>query len=182
MLQLFLGTLYFLCNALNCSPSILTIKVLLAIDASLLLFKGFPIASLTDICWEIFYRNAFAASSSSAWGVFLLLELQSNLISSSIFSGSEAILPSAPPPYGLVSHFQSKNSSLTCLWFYGHSTKVLVPEEPCTDGHLTDVLAAHVPSCRYSTKVLALFSVGESTSLTVTTYSLCSLSLMFRQL
>ena len=177
MLGLFLSTLYFLCNALNCSPSILTINVLLAIDASLLLFKGFPIASLTDISWEIFYRNGFAASSSSAWGAFLLLELQSNLISSSIFSGSGATLRLAPPPYGLVSHFQSENSSLTCLWFYGHSI-----EEPCTDEHLTNVLAPHVPCCRYSTKVLALFSVGESTSLTVTTYSLCSLSLMFRQL
>ena len=46
------------------SSSILTINILLATDASLLLFKSFHFASLTDSSWEMSSRNAFSASST----------------------------------------------------------------------------------------------------------------------
>ena len=115
-------------------------------------------------------RNAFSASSSSAWCESLSLEPQSNLTSPSMFSGSgithsSALRSSSLIPYGLVLEVLSENSLLTCPWSVGHSTDVLVLEEPCVDGHSTDVLAPHVSCWRHSTGVMAPFYAGKSTSL-----------------
>lgn len=49
MLGQFSGTLYLFCNVINFSSSLLITNILLAIDGSLPLFKGFPITSLTNI-------------------------------------------------------------------------------------------------------------------------------------
>ena len=60
-------------------------------------------------------------------------------------------------PFGLVSEVLSENCSLTYLCSAGQPTEVLALEEPSADGYSTNALAPHVPCCRHSTEVLALF-------------------------
>ena len=139
---------------------------MLATDARLLLFRGFPIAaSLTDSFWEILSRDAFSTSLSSAWCISLSLELQCNLILLSMFSGPVIILRlSTLIPYGLCQKCCQKIVQLL-VSSIRHSTVVLVPKEPCADGHSTSVLAPHVPCWRHTIEVLVLFSTDKSTSL-----------------
>ena len=77
--------------------------------------------------------KSLSASSSSVWDVSLSLGLQSNLISSSIFSllgtiHSSALNSSSWILYGLVLELLHENCSLTSLYSVEHSTKILVPE------------------------------------------------------